>query len=758
MSQIYMEYSKIQAKKTMKTITLYLKIDKEQKGLTVFKKEFEEKYKDKIKIIYDNKIFDLKSVLPIWRYTYSIKVKLLLLSDIFYIGEILKDLKAPLFYLRNDNIVPPLIYDKFPKLVYNTDDSDIEESIKIFDDSFVDSYSHTMILYKDIMFPIQSSIEDYDKSDEKLEIYLVMLDKPRDLMKMFYQCSKLEEISINEEDNSINPEDKRKDLTNIIHEVNTSNNIGDNGTNTRTWLKDIEKSDDLTVSALSLGEFNLANNHTVKYLLEELNTSLAKTKVSYFKDIPSLIEKSNICKWKPSLAFSMFHDCSLLRTIPDISNWNTEDLVSIYSMFYNCKKLTSIPDISKWNFPRKLGLEFHHLFYNCSSLQSIPDISNWDTTNTTSFSGVFYGCSSLESIPDISKWKTNINNDFSSMFEKCTSLISLPDLSKWNTRLVKDMHRMFCECSYLISLPDISKWNTQSLEDISTLFCGCSSLDSLPDISKWETFKLKKMSLLFRECTSLKSIPDISKWFVSYVEDFSSLFYNCIALLSLPDLSKWDTGLVTSIKELFNGCSSLVSLPDISQWHLYQIKNMKDLFANCSSLISLPDISNWITFEVEDISAMFFKCSSLISVPNMSHWIVDNVKDMSLMFYECSSLVSIPDISNWKTSNVTNLHHMFYQCSSLISIPDISKWKIDNVSFMSDMFHGCTSLISLPNIDKWLYTVIINRIRIYDIFEDCSSLLYTPTLNKYSKELWLSNDKNDNRQYSRFDGIHKVLY
>ena len=49
-----------------------------------------------------------------------------------------------------------------------------------------------------------------------------------------------------------------------------------------------------------------------------------------------------------------------------------------------------------------------NMFYKCSSLSSLPDISNWNTNNITNMSNMFEGCSSLSSLPDISKWNTKI--------------------------------------------------------------------------------------------------------------------------------------------------------------------------------------------------------------------------------------------------------------------------------------------------------------------------------------------------------------
>ena len=43
-----------------KTITLFFKINEKEKGINAFKKKFAVKNKDKIKIIYDNKIFEKK--------------------------------------------------------------------------------------------------------------------------------------------------------------------------------------------------------------------------------------------------------------------------------------------------------------------------------------------------------------------------------------------------------------------------------------------------------------------------------------------------------------------------------------------------------------------------------------------------------------------------------------------------------------------------------------------------------------------------
>ena len=47
----------------------------------------------------------------------------------------------------------------------------------------------------------------------------------------------------------------------------------------------------------------------------------------------------------------------------------------------------------------------NHMFFNCESLKSLPDISLWNTYNVTNMSFMFYDCLNLERLPDISIWK-----------------------------------------------------------------------------------------------------------------------------------------------------------------------------------------------------------------------------------------------------------------------------------------------------------------------------------------------------------------
>jgi len=45
----------------------------------------------------------------------------------------------------------------------------------------------------------------------------------------------------------------------------------------------------------------------------------------------------------------VFKDCKSLKYLPDISKWNTSNVIDIIGLFLQCKSLEKLPDISIWN-------------------------------------------------------------------------------------------------------------------------------------------------------------------------------------------------------------------------------------------------------------------------------------------------------------------------------------------------------------------------------------------------------------------------
>ena len=133
------------------------------------------------------------------------------------------------------------------------------------------------------------------------------------------------------------------------------------------------------------------------------------------------------------------------------------DIINMSCIFYECS-LLSIPDISKWNTNNVINMSY--LFGKCENIENIPDISNWNTSNVKYMQGIFMGCKSLKSLPDISKWDTSNVILMGGIFTNLSSLssLSIEEAMKYNNEGKELIFGgMFSECYSLKSLPDISK-------------------------------------------------------------------------------------------------------------------------------------------------------------------------------------------------------------------------------------------------------------------------------------------------------------
>ena len=90
----------------------------------------------------------------------------------------------------------------------------------------------------------------------------------------------------------------------------------------------------------------------------------------------------------------------------EISYANEENLDNSIILYYN----------NKLKYLKENYTIFEELFSECESLKSLPDISKWNTKNVIDMSSMFYNCKSLLSLPDISKWNTKNVINMSSMF------------------------------------------------------------------------------------------------------------------------------------------------------------------------------------------------------------------------------------------------------------------------------------------------------------------------------------------------------
>ena len=245
-----------------------------------------------------------------------------------------------------------------------------------------------------------------------------------------------------------------------------------------------------------------------KYILKEYFEDIDNNKYNKEKYITLILRRINN---NPDLSF-MFSECAGLISANEFSRINIKDNSFLSDKNKNSSEIlelyNKIPNFIELYLPLDIkGID--HLFYNCKSLKSLPDISKWNTNNVTQMNNLFYNCESLISLPDISKWNTNNVTHMNYLFYNCDLLISLPDISKWNTNNLTQMNNLFYNCKSLILLPDISKWNTNNVTHMNNLFYNCKSLISLPDISIWNTNNVIYTASMFNDCISLLFLPDL---------------------------------------------------------------------------------------------------------------------------------------------------------------------------------------------------------------------------------------------------------
>jgi len=323
----------------------------------------------------------------------------------------------------------------------------------------------------------------------------------------------------------------------------------------------------VNIEKINLIDFNTENIINMQYMFYECNIK----NINLFSFKTKKVK--NMC--------NLFGNCKNIKHL-DLSFLDINNVTDISGLFKGCSSLKSLPDISKWNTENINNM--NSLFEECTSLKELPDISIWNIKKVNNINSIFKGCSFLISLPDISNWNINDINNMSSLFEGCSSLKTLPDISKWNMKKINNISKIFQGCSSLISLPDISLWNTENIINMSSLFDGCISLKSLPDISNWNTENINNISSLFKVCSSLESLPDISKWNMKNVENINEIFKGCSSIKSLPDISKWNTENINNMNSLFEGCSSLISLPDISKWNLNNLYYYRSIFKGCETI------------------------------------------------------------------------------------------------------------------------------------------------------------------------------
>ena len=212
----------------------------------------------------------------------------------------------------------------------------------------------------------------------------------------------------------------------------------------------------------------------------------------------------------------MFSGCAL-KTL-DLRSWDTSNVENFQGMFSGCYALTTLqlPD----PFVTSKAKTLDNLFASDKVL-TIPDVSNWDTSNVVGMSELFSGCEKLTSV-DLTKWKTDNVASMYGMFKGCKALTEL-DLSSFNTANVTSMSEMFASCEKLKTLKVSDTFTTGKVTNMGSMFYSCKVLETIPDVvSHFDTSNVTSMKEMFSYCNALTNLS--LQFNTSKVVDMGSMF------------------------------------------------------------------------------------------------------------------------------------------------------------------------------------------------------------------------------------------
>jgi len=172
---------------------------------------------------------------------------------------------------------------------------------------------------------------------------------------------------------------------------------------------------------------------------------------------------------------SMFLDAAL-TTAPDVSGWNTGNVLLIENIFRGMTGLASPPDVSGWNTAKVTNMAL--AFYNCLNLNTPPDVSSWNTGAVTTLSQMFQLCSSFASAPNVASWNTAKVQNMTSTFRQMGAIdIPCDDWSIAGVTTPNSFDNMFNGTTLPTARYDalLTKWEAQAVKPVGANFHGGSS-------------------------------------------------------------------------------------------------------------------------------------------------------------------------------------------------------------------------------------------------------------------------------------------
>ena len=196
------------------------------------------------------------------------------------------------------------------EVTYKNNEDEDEGKIKILHNDFIQKNKYKgSIIYNNSEFELKELFEEHEKMNKDTFKLLICLDKNiKDISYIFYGCKSLISIDYYQINNKLDGIDEESNSTFYESETNQSYLI----------------------------------NYEISTILEESeqnDTNLFSSKENFQFYFPLSFNRITNMSW-------MFYECNSLKSLPDISKWNTSNVNDMSYMFRKCNSLISLPDIS----------------------------------------------------------------------------------------------------------------------------------------------------------------------------------------------------------------------------------------------------------------------------------------------------------------------------------------------------------------------------------------------------------------------------
>ena len=217
--------------------------------------------------------------------------------------------------------------------------------------------------------------------------------------------------------------------------------------------------------------------------------------------------------WKPNLS-QMFWYCTNLNIdatdIPDFQN-----VTNMYSMFAECSNLKTVSGINNWNVGNVTNMSY--MFFKNSLFNQ--SVTNWNVSNVTNMEAMFSFASTFNQ--PIGSWNVSKATTMRGMFRD-TSSFNQP-LESWNVGNVVDMYVMFYNAQLFNQ--SLQNWNVGKVTNMGGMFVNAKKFNH--PIGNWNLSNVTTMEHMFSGATLFNQ--DLGNWnlksinLISNSDGFNSL-------------------------------------------------------------------------------------------------------------------------------------------------------------------------------------------------------------------------------------------